>query len=71
VRHERETSALHKNRSFIYGMSVMLNQVYADGRGSPDAACRKALATPVDPPSGFDFGKAVAGCKYQEYLLDN
>jgi hypothetical protein len=72
VRHDRAEERMRESPSFQYGMGLMLHQVYGTTRGiSVDKACRQALADPPNPPAPLDLARAVAGCKYQEFLLDN
>lgn len=61
----------HDNPSFQYGEQVMTDTVYRTGGGPVGPACRKALIQARHKPPHFDLNEAVAGCKYEEYTLDN
>jgi hypothetical protein len=71
VHHER-VQAERRDPSFRHGQRVMLNTVYPSLRGgSVKDACRAAMETPASPPSNLKKQKAIDGCVYQEFLLDN
>ena len=62
----------HSNPSFKYGEKFMDRDVYGGLRGgSVDAACRAAIEAALDRPEHLNVREAVAGCKYQEWTIDN
>ena len=58
--------------SFHYGQKVMDRDVYPTLHGgSIENACRNAIRNAQDKPRSLDISKAVSGCIYEEYALDN
>lgn len=62
------------NPSFLYGEKVMRRQIYGGYVGGPASIagqCRYRITDAKVGPSDLNLAEAIAGCRYEEWALDN
>lgn len=66
--------AEHHNPSFRFGEKVMRTQIYGGFVGGPSSIagqCRYRIIRASNWTSDLNVIEAIAGCKYEEWALDN